>query len=215
MGYDKMQRTPIKVGLARISTSDQNCDLQVNALKAYGCDQIIREEGVSGGIHPQDRIGFKKARKILRKGDTLCVWKVDRLGLSLKGIIDAIHDLGQSGIYFVSLTESFSTETATGRAMMQMIGVMAQLERELIRERTIEGLQAAKARGQKLGRPFSLNDNQIKDAHRAILNGDLHLGELAEKHNVSKLTLKRAMKRMKLCTNIPGSTPRRKACSTQ
>jgi len=198
MGYDKMQREPIKVGLARISTSDQNCDLQVNALEAYGCDKIIREEGVSGGIHPQERTGFLEARQVLQTGDTLCVWKVDRLGRSLKGIIDSIHDLGQNGIHFVSLTENFSTETATGRAMMQMIGVMAQLERELIRERTIEGLIAAKARGQKLGRPFALNDNQIMEAHQAILKGGITLGDIAERHGVSSLTLKRGFSRLKL-----------------
>lgn len=195
MGYDKMHRAPIKVGLARISTTDQNCDLQVNALKAYGCEQIIREEGVSGGIHPQDRTGFRQARQILQAGDTLCVWKVDRLGRSLKGIIDSIHDLGQCGIHFVSLTENFSTETATGRAMMQMIGVMAQLERELIRERTIEGLQAAKARGQKLGRPFALNDNQIESARKALLHEQTTLSEISARLGVSDLTLRRALKR--------------------
>lgn len=201
MGYDKMQRKSIKVGLARISTADQNCDLQVNALKAYGCDTIIREEGVSGGIHPQDRIGFKHAQQILQKGDTLCVWKVDRLGRSLKGIIDSIHDLGEAGIHFVSLTENFSTETATGRAMMQMIGVMAQLERELIRERTIMGMRAAKARGQKLGRPYALNDNQIKQAYLTLKCEREKLSEIACSYNVSELTLKRGFHRLKLnCT---------------
>jgi len=196
MGYDKMQRQHIKIGLARISTEDQRCDLQVNALEAFGCDKVIVEKGISGGIHPQERIGFNQARQILQKGDTLCVWKVDRLGRSLKGIIDSIHELGQNGIHFVSLTENFSTETATGRAMMQMIGVMAQLERELIRERTIEGLQAARARGQKLGRPYALNNNQIREAHEAMVSGQQDIYDIAKRLGVSKLTLQRGLMRV-------------------
>lgn len=199
MGNDKMQRQAIKVGLARVSTDDQNCDLQVNALKAFGCDEIIIERGVSGGIHPQEREGFLKARELLNDGGVLAVWKVDRLGRSLKGIIDSIHELGQCGIHFVSLTENFSTETATGRAMMQMIGVMAQLERELIRERTKMGMLAAKQRGQKLGRPFTLNDEQIRVAHKAIISGEAKIGGLASSLGVSDLTLRRGFNRLKLC----------------
>lgn len=202
MEHDKMhkntERQPLTVGLARISTTDQNIDLQVNALRAYGCDEVIIEEGVSGGIHPDSRKGFIKARGMLHAGDTLTVWKIDRLGRSLKGIIDTISELDQSGINFVSLTENFATDTATGRAMMQMIGVMAQLERELIRERTIEGLSAAKARGVKLGRPFTLNDNQIKEAHQAIKLGMCHISDIAENFGVSELTIRRGFTRLSL-----------------
>ena len=198
MGYDKMQRQPIKVGLARVSTEDQNCDLQVNALRAYGCDKVFTEDGVSGGIHPHNRAAFKKALACLDEGDIFVVWKMDRLGRSLKGIIDTVDGLRDGGIQFVSLTECVDTTSATGRAFWQFIGIMAELERELIRERTIEGLIAAKARGKKLGRPFALNDKQIEEAHHAIANGTRMIGDLASQYGVSNLTLKRGFGRLGL-----------------
>lgn len=190
------KNTGRKIGLARVSTDDQNCDLQVNALKEFGCDQIFIENGVSGGVHPQDRNGFKKARSALHRGDSLVVWKIDRLGRSLKGIIDTIDELGCNGIHFVSITEHFSTDTAMGRAMMQIIGVMAQLERELIRERTIEGLRAAKARGVKLGPRYKLTDQQVHEACRRLIKGTDTISEIAFDLGVSRQTMKRSLDRL-------------------
>lgn len=198
MGSEIMEREPIKVGLARVSTDDQTCDLQINALKAYGCDKIFCEHGVSGGIHPKDRQEFRQAREMLQENDILAVWKMDRLGRNLFGILETIQDLSQNGIHFISLTENFSTDTPAGRAMMQMIGVMAQLERELIRERTIEGLQAAKRRGQKLGRPFALDDVQIRDAYEAVTAGQSTIDRVASGLGVSCLTLQRGFRRLEL-----------------
>lgn len=187
-----------KIGLARVSTEDQHCDLQINALEAHECDQVFVERGVSGGIHPQDRDGFKQARAALKVGDTLVVWKIDRLGRSLKGIIDTIDELSQNGIHFVSLTENFATDTATGRAMMQMVGVMAQLERELIRERTIEGLKAAKERGVKLGPKYKLTNEQIQFAHRRLAHGVHSLSDIAFDLGVSRQTMERGLRRLEL-----------------
>lgn len=184
-----------KIGLARVSTEDQLCDLQINALEAHNCDQVFVERGVSGGIHPQDRDVFKQARAALKEGDTLVVWKIDRLGRSLKGIIDTIDELSQSGIHFVSLTENFATDTATGRAMMQMIGVMAQLERELIRERTIEGLRAAKDRGVKLGPKYKLTDEQVLSAYHMLKAKIATVSDIAHDLGVSRQTITRGFER--------------------
>lgn len=186
------------IGLARVSTGDQLCDLQVNALEAYGCDRIITEQGISGGIHPRDRDGFKTARKLLKAGDKLAVWKIDRLGRSLKGIIDTIDELHQAGIHFVSLTENFATDSAMGRALMHIIGVIAQLERDLISERTRAGLQAAVARGVKLGPKYKLTDEQVIRAHLRLIHDAETLPDIAYDLGVSRQTLSRGLERMAL-----------------
>lgn len=189
-----------KIGLARVSTEDQNCDLQINALKAFGCETIFQEDGVSGGIHPHEREEFQKAKACLREGDIFAVWKMDRLGRSLKGIIDTVDGLRDSGIQFVSLTENIDTTTATGRAFWQFIGLMAELERELIRERTKEGLLAARRRGQRLGRPFTLNDTQIIKAFGTMNSQFATVNDLAYDLGVSRQTLRRGFDRLGLAT---------------
>lgn len=195
---DITKKQPKKIGLARVSTEDQNCDLQINALKAFGCDKVFTEDGVSGGIHPHEREEFQNAMACLEKGGIFVVWKMDRLGRSLKNIIEVIDDLHDSDVQFVSLTENVDTTTATGRAFWQFIGLMAELERELIRERTKEGLLAARKRGQRLGRPFRLNDKQILQAFRKMTSQCIHLNDLAYDLNVSRQTLKRGFLRLGL-----------------
>jgi len=187
-----------KIGLARVSTEDQNCDMQINALKAFGCERIFREDGVSGGIHPYERAEFQKAMSYLREGDIFAVWKMDRLGRSLKGIIDTVDGLRDSGIQFVSLTENVDTTTATGRAFWQFIGLMAELERELIRERTKEGLLAARQRGVKLGRKYKLTDRQIIQAYESLENRRVSIPDIAYTLGVSRQTLQRGFARMQL-----------------
>lgn len=186
------------IGIARVSTEDQSCDLQIDALYAYGCDEVIIEEGVSGSIRPQDRDGFRKARAKLRCGDTLVVWRIDRLGRNLRGFLDTMDDLSRNDIQFVSLTESFATDTALGRAMMQLIGVIAELERDMISERTIAGLRAAKKRGVKLGPKFKLSDEQVRMAHRQLRERAAGFSDLAYEFGVSRQTLRRSMERLKL-----------------
>lgn len=186
------------IGLARVSTDDQSCALQIDALNAYGCNEVILEEGVSGSVRPQDREGFKEARAKLRPGDTLAVWRIDRLGRNLRGFLEAMDDLSRNDIHFVSLTESFATDTALGRAMMQLIGVIAELERDMISERTIAGLRAAQKRGVKLGPKFKLSDEQVRIAHRQLCEKAAGLGDLAYEFGVSRQTLRRGMERLKL-----------------
>jgi DNA invertase Pin-like site-specific DNA recombinase len=133
-----------KIGYARVSTLDQNLALQQDALKEAGCEKIYVEQ-MSGAV--TDRPALREVLTYARSGDTLIVWKLDRLGRSLRDLIHMLDDFKRQGIKFKSLTEAIDTETPTGRAMWQMIGVLAELERYLITERTRAGVKAARAGG--------------------------------------------------------------------
>jgi len=139
----------MKYGYARVSTDDQNPALQLAALKRAGCKTVFKDEGLSGAT--LKRPALSRCLKTLQQGDTLTVWKLDRLGRSLGDMIAMLDDLRARGVKFRSLTEAIDTETPTGRAMWQMIGVLAELERSLITERTRAGIQAAKRRGVNSG----------------------------------------------------------------
>lgn len=194
MNSEKTKDSPPKIiGYARVSTFDQCLDLQINALEKYGCDKILCDVGVSGGIRPENREQFKLARAMLNKGDSFAVWKLDRLGRTLKGVINTVDSFSENGIHFISLTENILTNSATGRAFWQFIGLMAELERGLIRERTIEGMKAAKLRGVKIGRPRKLSDQNIQTARIAIQSGTSSIKDVAQKHNVSPSTVRRAL----------------------
>lgn len=182
-------------GYARTSTYDQTTALQIDALERHGCDVIFEDAGVSGGIHPMERAQFKLAIDALSGGGALVVWKLDRLGRSLSGIIGTVESLNERGIQLVSLTENIQTDTAMGKAFMHFIALMAELERGLIRERTLEGLAAAKARGKKLGRPRKLSDEVLADARQKYAAGVLTLSEIAMCLSVSERTLGRGMAR--------------------
>ena len=140
----------MKYGYARVSTDDQKADLQHAALKKAGTTKIYTDDGLSGAT--TKRPALLRCLKVLKRGDTLTVWKLDRLGRSLRDLIAMLDDLKHRGVKFHSLTEAIDTETPTGRAMWQMIGVLAELERSLITERTKAGVAAARARGVKFGR---------------------------------------------------------------
>src|SRR6516165_7493999 len=140
----------VKYGYARVSTDDQTPALQLAALKNSGCKTIFKDAGLSGAT--TKRPALLRCWKKLDHGDTLIVWKLDRLGRSLRDLIAMLDDLKQRGVKFRSLTEAIDTDTATGRAMWQMIGVLAELERSLIAERTRAGVKDAKLRGVKFGR---------------------------------------------------------------
>ena len=177
----------VNYGYARVSTDDQTTALQLDALKNAGCVTIFRDNGVSGVA--LKRPALKRCLGMLQPGDTLTVWKLDRLGRSLRDLISILDDLKLRGVIFRSLTESIDTETPTGRAMWQMIGVLAELERSLITERTHAGMVAAKARGVKFGRKRILNAQQI--AHARELMGTKSPREVAGLLKVSKATLYR------------------------
>ena len=152
----------MKYGYARVSTDDQNTALQRAALQRAGCTTIFTDEGLSGAT--VKRPALTRCLKALRPGDTLIVWKLDRLGRNLRDLITLLDALRTQGIKFHSLTEHIDTETAAGRAMWQMIGVLAELERSLITERTRAGVQAAKQRGVQFGPKPKLTPQQITHA---------------------------------------------------
>src|SRR3954454_3013047 len=147
------------IGYARISTQDQNLDLQRDALTKAGCEQIYTDR-VSGT--KATRPGLREALSHLRSGDTLVVWRLDRLGRSLRHLIDTITDLQERGVGFKSLTESIDTTTSGGRLVFNIFGSLAEFEREIIRERTNAGLSAARSRGKNGGRPKKLTAKQVQ-----------------------------------------------------
>src|SRR3954451_22278880 len=147
------------IGYARVSTEDQNLDLQRDALTKAGCEQIYTDR-VSGT--KASRPGLIEALSHLRSGDTLVVWRLDRLGRSLRHLIDTITDLQERGVGFKSLTESIDTTTSSGRLVFNIFGSLAEFEREIIRERTNAGLQSARSRGRNGGRPKKLTAKQVQ-----------------------------------------------------
>ena len=181
----------MKVGYARVSTQDQNLDLQLSALRQAGCDKVFFDAGVSGtAVH---RPALKKVLKALRPGDVLVTWRLDRLGRSLSHLISLIADLERRGIAFRSLCEAVDTSTAPGRLMFHVLGALAEFERSLIRERTTAGLTAARARGTTLGRPAKLSTEQVEMAIRETSRSSL--ADIADSLSISRSTLRRALAR--------------------
>ena len=180
----------MKIGYARISTTEQNTDLQRDALLAAGCSQIF-EDRLSGASRA--RPGLVRALSRLNEGDELIVWRLDRLGRSLPHLIEVIAAIGAKGAGFKSLTESIDTGTAGGRLVFHMMGALAEFERALIVERTHAGLAAARKRGVRVGRPPALTAAQVKHA-RKLLEGGEGPGAVATALGVSRATLYRAMR---------------------
>jgi len=180
----------MKYGYARVSTDDQNTALQLAALKKAGCKQLFTDKGISGAT--LKRPALTRCLKTLQHGDTLTVWKLDRLGRSVRDLLNTLHDLQERGIRFQSLTEAIDTKTPTGRAMLHMVAMLAELERGLISERTRAGVKAAQKRGVKFGRKPKLSPAQVKHAGEQI-EGGKSVQEVAELLNVSRVTLWRAL----------------------
>ena len=180
----------MKYGYARVSTDDQSPALQLTALKRAGCKTVFKDEGLSGAT--TKRPALLRCLKKLEHGDTLTVWKLDRLGRSLRDLIAMLDDLKQRGVKFRSLTETIDTETPTGLAMWQMIGVLAELGRCLISERTRAGVKAAQRRGVKFGRKPKLSPQQIAHARKLIDDGERR-EDVAALLNVDRTTLYRAL----------------------
>jgi DNA invertase Pin-like site-specific DNA recombinase len=149
----------MRIGYARVSTHEQNLDLQKDALEKAGCNKIFVDK-VSGVA--TDRPGIEEAFSHLREGDTLVVWRLDRLGRSLKDLIQLFSQLEEMNVGFQSLHESMDTTSSCGKLVFHIFGALAEFERNLIRERTQAGLAAARARGRKGGRPKALNEQQRK-----------------------------------------------------
>ncbi len=166
----------MRIGYARVSTHDQNLDLQRDALKAAGCGKII-EDTASGG--KAQRSGLDRVRDLLRQGDVLVVWRLDRLGRSLKQLIELIGELEGQGIGFQSVTEAIDTTSPGGKLVFHIFGALAEFERSLIQERTNAGLKAARARGRNGGRPKALSDHQLKMARMMLGAPDVSVQQVA------------------------------------
>lgn len=179
------------VGYARVSTAEQNLDLQIEALQKIGCLKIFTD--IASGAK-SDRPGLEEALNYLREGDTLVVWKLDRLGRSLAHLLQVIESLSQRNIQFKSITDSaIDTTTPSGQLMLSMIAALSEFERNLIRERTKEGLAVAKARGRKGGRRPVITDQKLKKAKQLIDKG-LTVREAASAISVGKSSLYEALK---------------------
>jgi DNA invertase Pin-like site-specific DNA recombinase len=161
-------RKTMLVGYVRVSTNEQNTALQRNALESAGCE-LIFEDKISGKT--SERPGLKKVLKTLAAGDTLVVWKLDRLGRSMRHLVTLIEELRQKGINFRSLTDSIDTSTPMGRFFFHVMGALAEMERELIVERTRAGLEAARLQGRVGGRKPKLTIEQWEQAGRLIAAG--------------------------------------------
>lgn len=157
-------------GYARVSTTDQNPALQLDALKAAGCDELFIDEGITGGT--LKRPALDKALATLKDGDVLIVWRLDRLGRSLSHLIQLTKTLGDRGVGFRSLSEAIDTTSSSGRLLFHIMGALAEFERSLIVERTRAGLASAKRRGKKLGRKPKLTSEQIHHAKKLIDTGE-------------------------------------------
>lgn len=175
------------IGYARVSTDDQNLDLQRDALKRAGCEKIFEEK--ESGRAGTKRPALEAALAYLRPEDQLVVWKVDRLGRSLREMLDTAHSLQARGVKLRSLTEAVDTETPTGRLMFNFLGTIAEYFLDLNRERTMEGLKAALARGRKGGRRPKLSEADQAVARAMLKDPTIPVAQVAKRLGVSRATL--------------------------
>ncbi|MEM9059033.1 MAG: recombinase family protein [Pseudomonadota bacterium] len=181
----------MKLGYARVSTDEQVTATQIEALKAAGCERVF-EEHASGGRW--DRPELHRMLDQLRDGDVVVVWKLDRLSRSLKDLLGIMEKIDAAGAGFRSLTEAIDTTTPAGRMMMQMVGVFAEFEREMIRERTKAGLERARKKGRHPGRKPKLSDDQRKEIRDLVRSGKHTEAETARLFGVHRSTVGRVMR---------------------
>ena len=174
------------IGYARVSTIEQDVALQTDALQQAGCERIFQDK-ISGA--KAERPGLQEAINYVRKGDSLVVWRLDRLGRSLKHLIETVGQLEEKGIGFRSLQEAIDTTTSGGRLIFHIFGALAEFERNLIRERTIAGLEAARARGRLGGRPRKLDAKKTELAYRLYDEKKHTVTEICQMLGISKPTL--------------------------
>ena len=179
----------MNVGYARVSTADQTLNLQMDALKKAECGQIYTDTA-SGA--KAERKGLEDALSYVREGDILVVWRLDRLGRNLKHLIETVTALKQQGVAFKSITENIDTSTATGQLVFHIFGALAEFERNLINERTMAGLEAARARGTTGGRPrLKSAAGKVAMAKKLYRDRTLSIPEICKTLNISKATLYR------------------------
>lgn len=175
-----------RIGYARVSTDDQHLDLQRDALQQAGCG-VIYEEAASGKntVRPE----LEQCRKALRAGDTLVIWRLDRLGRSLPDLVQIVNDLEQRGVGFESLTEKIETSSATGKLIFHVFAALAEFERGLIRERTQARLAAARARGRSGGRKPKLGEKDVREIKALLSSPDIKVTDVARRYGVSRTTI--------------------------
>lgn len=183
----------MKIGYARVSTEDQLLDLQIEALYRAGCERIFKEKK-SGTL--RHRPALHAALSALRHGDVLVVWKLDRLGRSLQDLIKTLGKLERRGIGFWSISDQIDTTTPAGKLVFHITGAVAEFERALISERTKAGMQVARRKGKKPGRPPALTPCQEHRAQRMAICDDMPLAVIAAKLGVSKTTVWRAVRKV-------------------
>ena len=178
----------MRIGYARVSSQDQNPDLQLDALRAAGCKRIFVEKA-SGAQRERPELGA--VLDYMRSGDTLVVWKLDRLARSMKQLIETVEGMEARGIGLRSLTEAIDTTTAGGKLIFHIFGALAEFERAIIRERTRAGLEAAKARGRQGGRPPKLTPQDLAAAKAMLADTSFTVADVARRLGVSPATLYR------------------------
>ncbi|BAS18461.1 transposon Tn552 resolvase (plasmid) [Arthrobacter sp. Hiyo8] len=196
------------LGYARVSTGGQDAALQHDALTAAGCYRIFTDTA-SGSL--ESRPELAKVLDQLRPGDTLVVWRLDRLGRSIRHLIDQLAALQERGIGFRSLQENIDTTSSGGRLVFHIFASLAEFERDLVRERTNAGLQAARARGRKGGRPSLLTREKLVTARRLYAQKDMTVAKIGEVLGVSRTTVYRALHR----EPAAAPPPRRKSAATK
>lgn len=177
------------IGYARVSTQDQDLSLQLDALKEAGCKKVYTEKA-SGA--KTDRPELAAALEYMREGDTLVIWKLDRLARSLRQLIDTVEDMNARGVGLRSVTEAIDTGSAGGKLVFHIFAALAEFERSIIQERTQAGLKAARSRGRTGGRPRALSEGDLKVAKALVLDPDITMDEVAKRLGVSVATLYRA-----------------------
>ncbi len=181
------------IGYARVSTQEQDNKLQIDALKAAGCNRIFHEKA-SGG--KWDRTELHRLLDQLREGDTVVVYKLDRLSRSLKDLLLTLEKIEQAGAYFKSLTETIDTSTSGGRMMMQIVGAFAEFERAMLRERTQHGLKSARKQGRIGGRREKLTQAQQDTIISMVSTGQKNAADIARLFNVHRSTISRILKKV-------------------
>jgi DNA invertase Pin-like site-specific DNA recombinase len=181
----------MKIGYARVSTDDQTPALQLAELKKAGCEKLYKDQGLSGATIKRPEL--QRCLKKLDDGDTLIVWKLDRLGRSLADLVETVQKLEKRGVHFRSLTEEINTQTPGGKLVFHIFAALAEFERSLISERTRAGANAARAKGVKFGRKPKMTPEQIDHARKLIKAGEHNRDQVAALFQVGRKTLYRTL----------------------
>lgn len=182
-----------KIGYARVSTKDQKLRMQRDALEAVGCDAMFEDHGVSGAKN--SRPGLDAMLAALSSGDSVVVFKLDRLGRSVLHLADLLVRFEREGVHFVSLSEGINTTTPGGKLVFHIFSAMAEFQREIIVENTMAGIDAARRNGKTLGRPRKLTLDDVAEAHRQIMQGHKDMEQIANLFDVHPKTVERALMR--------------------